>query len=46
MSDLAIGICIGLIFGSMITAIVVMKYSDKRLDEYLTDMSAAFRGIG
>lgn len=45
MSDLAVGICIGLIFGSMITAIVVMKYSNRRIGEYLTDLSAAFRAI-
>lgn len=45
MNDIAIGICIGLIFGSMITAIAVMKYSDKRIGEHLTDMSTAFRSI-
>jgi len=45
MSDLAIGIYIGLIFGIMIGAIVALKYSDKRIGEHLTDMSTAFRAI-
>jgi len=46
MTDLIIGITIGLIFGFMIGAIAVMKISDRRIGEYLTDMSTAFRSIG
>jgi len=37
---------IGLIFGTIIGAIIAFKYSDKRIGEYLTDMSTAFRGVG